>query len=67
MDAMRVKRLRECAGYLMDTEEWEFAEELSTRDKKTFGYSVAILTFDYATGMPYWKIPTRMKYSPTVR
>jgi hypothetical protein len=64
MDAKRAQRLREFSNWYMDTAEWDYAEELSTRDKKIYGYSIRLISFDYQTGMPYPKPFSLYDYYP---
>lgn len=64
MDSDRSNRLREVSEWYMDQSEWDFAEELRTRDKKTYGYGISIITFDYRTGMPYPKPWSVFDYYP---
>jgi hypothetical protein len=64
MDASRITDLSEFATWYMDQSEWDHAEELSARDKKIYGYSIRIITFDYATGMAYPKPYSVFDYYP---
>ena len=54
-DTIDAEGIQGAAQWLMDTDHWDDAEELSTRDKCIYGWDVRLCSIDYATGMPYPK------------
>lgn len=53
MDQDRITRLSEAANWIMDVTEWDVMTWLGARDKSIYGWNCWLISFDYATGMPF--------------